>query len=49
MDRGKAHEALYPPLREKFPYSDFFWSIFSRIRTEFGLFHFQIAAAIYDF
>ena len=23
-------------LREKCPYSDFFWSVFSRIRTEYG-------------
>ena len=25
-----------PPLREKCPYSEFFWSAFSRIRTENG-------------
>ena len=24
------------PLREKCPYSQFFWSVFSRIRTEYG-------------
>ena len=25
-----------PTLREKCPYSEFFWSVFSRIRTECG-------------
>ena len=24
------------PLRKKCPYSEFFWSLFSRIRTEYG-------------
>ena len=24
------------PLREKFPYSEFFWSVYSRIWTEYG-------------
>ena len=27
---------LSPLLREKYPYSEFFWSLFSRIRTEYG-------------
>ena len=27
---------LYGPLREKCRYSEFFWSVFSRIRTEYG-------------
>ena len=27
---------LIPTLREKCPYSKFFWSVFSRIRTEYG-------------
>ena len=26
----------FPPLCEKCPYSEFFWSVFSRIRTEYG-------------
>ena len=25
-----------PSLSEKYPYSEFFWSVFSRIRTEYG-------------
>ena len=25
------------PLREKYPYSELFWSVFSRIRTEYGV------------
>ena len=34
----KDFETLYneDPLLEKCPYSEFFWSIFSRIRTEYG-------------
>ena len=27
---------LLPSLREKCPYSELFWSVFSRIRTEYG-------------
>ena len=27
----------YPTLREKCPYSEFFWSVFSCIRTEYGI------------
>ena len=27
---------LHYPLREKCPYSKFFWSVFSRIRIEYG-------------
>ena len=27
------------PLREKYPYSELFWSVFSRIRTEYGEIH----------
>ena len=27
---------VYHPLRKKCPYSEFFWSAFSRIRTEYG-------------
>ena len=29
-------ESLSLPLRGKFPYSEFFWSTFFRIRTEYG-------------
>ena len=36
IDKEKEHETLYPPLPEKFPYSYFFCSLFSRIWTEFG-------------
>ena len=31
-----AYFSLTFPLREKCPYSEFFWSVFSRIRTEYG-------------
>ena len=27
---------LWTELRKKYPYSEFFWSVFSRIRTEYG-------------
>ena len=27
----------YPTLREECPYSEFFWSVFSCIRTEYGI------------
>ena len=27
---------VWAALREKFPYSELFWSVFSRIRTEYG-------------
>ena len=27
---------ISPPRRDKYPYSEFFWSVFSRIRTEYG-------------
>ena len=26
---------MKPPMREKCPYSEFFWSVFFRIRTEY--------------
>ena len=28
---------IRPPLREKFLYSEFFWSVFSRVRTEYSV------------
>ena len=33
-ERGLCHK--YVTLREKCPYSELFWSVFSRIRTEYG-------------
>ena len=32
----KAATGLYDSLRKKCPYSELFWSTFSRIRTEYG-------------
>ena len=34
----RQHQSISSPLslREKCPYSEFFWSVFSRIRTEYG-------------
>ena len=34
--RKNSSESLELPLREKCPYSELFWSLFSRIRTEYG-------------
>ena len=34
---SKADLTLQPPLREKCSYSEFFLSVFSRIRTEYGM------------
>ena len=33
---GQDHLARTPTLRKKCPYLEFFWSVFSRIRTEYG-------------
>ena len=32
---GFIRPVLYEALREKCPYSEFFWSVFSRIRTDY--------------
>ena len=34
--RGKYQEVRNVTLRKKCPYSELFWSVFSRIRTEYG-------------
>ena len=34
--RVTPHSITKKSLREKCPYSEFFWSVFSRIRTEYG-------------
>ena len=38
MDEKSMHsdEYLWQSLREKCPYSELFWSVFSRIETEYG-------------
>ena len=36
IDTTCEHFYLRPALREKSPYSELFWSTFSRIRTEYG-------------
>ena len=30
------HHSTIPPLRKKCPYSEFFWSVYSHIRSEYG-------------
>ena len=36
------NKSLLLPLREKIRYSKLFWSVFSRIRTEYGEIHYSV-------